>query len=100
MTHEREEVRDMEGTRKLDPRILLVAAAVAAVAVTIWAAGAFAAGGSSSNGLGSSDPAAAYIQTQDDNAGPRGDCPHEDGGGGGGGSEGGSGSSGSGAGDL
>jgi uncharacterized membrane protein YgcG len=91
----------MERTRKRDPRLLLAVLAIAAVAVTIWAAGAFAAGGSSSSDRPTNDPAAAYIQTQDNQAAPRGDCP-EDQGGGNEGSDGGSGSgsSGSGAGDL
>jgi hypothetical protein len=100
-TDEGEEVRDMENTRSRDLWPLLALAAIVAVALTIWASGAFAAGGSSSGDPATGDPAAAYIQTQDNQAAPREDCP-EDHGGGGGGSGGGSGpgSSGSGAGDL
>jgi hypothetical protein len=81
----------MEDARKLDLRPLLALGAVVAVALTMWAAGAFAAGGSTSNG----GPAATYVQTQDDN------CPEHQGRGDGGGSGGdGSDSNGSGAGDL
>ena len=93
----------MEDARKLDLRPLLVIAAIAGAALTLWASGAFAAGGSSSGGAGS-DPAAAYIQQGDDQPAPREDCPEDRGGGGGGGEGGGSGdgsgSDGSGAGDL
>ncbi len=94
------EVRDMENARKLDLRPLFAVAAIVAVALTMWAAGAFAAGGSSSSGPADSDPAAAYIQTQDDQAVPREDCPKDRGGGGGGGSGSESDPSGSGTGDL
>jgi hypothetical protein len=90
----------MEEARKLDVRPLLALAAIVAVALTLWAAGAFAAGGSSSSDPAGNDPAAAYIQTQDGNrATPGEDCP-EDHGGRGGGSGDGSDSGGSGAGDL
>src|SRR5919108_483118 len=44
----------MEEARKLDLRPLLVVAGVVAVALTLWASGAFAAGGASLNQPGSS----------------------------------------------
>jgi hypothetical protein len=97
-TEERGEVKGMESARKADLRPLLAVAAVVAVALTMWAAGAFASGGSPSGNPGS-DPAGAYIQTQDDRAVRGDDCP-EDRGGGGGGSGDGSDSGGSGAGNL
>jgi hypothetical protein len=76
----------MEEARKLDLRPLLVVAGVVAVALTLWASGAFAAGGSSSNQPGSSDPFAASIQSQGNGQStPREDCPHDRGGGSGGG---------------
>lgn len=89
----------MDDARKLDLRPLLVVAAIVAVALTMWAAGAFAAGGSSSIDPAGSNPAA-YIQTQDDQVAPRDDCPEHQRGGGGGGSGNESDSGGSGAGDL
>ena len=98
-TEEREEVKGMESARKADLRPLLAVAAVVAVALTMWAAGAFASGGSPANNPAGSDPAGAYIQTQDDRAVRGEDCP-EDRGGGGGGSGDGSDSGGSGAGNL
>ena len=93
----------MEDARKVDLRPLLVVAAIVGVVLTIWAAGAFAAGSSSSSDPAGSNPAAAFIQTQDDQAAPRDDCPEHrggSGGGSGGGSRDGSDSNGSGAGDL
>ena len=93
----------MEDARKLDLWPLLGVAAVVALALTLWASGAFAAGGSSSSDPAATDPAAAYVQAQDSQPAPRGDCPHDRGGSGGGpggGSGDGSGSDGSGAGSL
>ena len=81
-------------TRTFDVRLLVVAA-VAAIAVTIWAAGAFAAGGpsssSGSSGSPSSDVPAWFTQAQDDQQqAPSDDCPDGDNGGSGGGGGGGS----------
>jgi hypothetical protein len=93
----------MEEARKLDLRPVLAVAAILAVAVTLWASGAFAAGGgSSSSDPATPDPAAAFVQQGDQATPPGDDCPeHEgNGSGGGGGSGGGSGSNDSGAGDL
>ena len=87
----------MEEARKLDLRPLLVVAGIVAVALTLWASGAFAAGGSSSNQPGSTDPFGASIQSQGNGQStPRDDCPRGRGGGGGPGG-GGSGSTGSGS---
>ena len=86
----------MEDARKLHLGPLLGVAAIVAVALTLWASGAFAAGGSSSNDPAASDPAAAYVQAQDSQPAPREDCPHDRGGSGGGSG----GSDGSGAGNL
>jgi hypothetical protein len=98
-TEERGEVRGMESAHKADLRPLLAVAAVVAVALTMWAAGAFAAGGSSSSDPAGSDPGGAYIQTQDHQARQGEDCPEDHGGrGGGSGNE--SDPSGSGAGNL
>lgn len=75
-----------EETRKLDLRPLLAVAAVVVLALTMWAAGAFAAGGSGSSP--SSDVPAvvadnSFAQERDQGQAPsREDCP-EDGGGGG-----------------
>ena len=67
--------------RTLDLRLVLAAAAVAAVALTLWATGAFAAGGSSDPSGGSPS---AFIQSGDDGQAPRReDCPKDRGGGGG-----------------
>jgi hypothetical protein len=68
-------------TRKLDLRPLLAVAAVVAVALTTWAAGAFAAGGSSPS---SEAPAVApenqLVQDGDEGQAPsREDCPERGG---------------------
>jgi hypothetical protein len=78
-------------TRTLDLRPILVIAAVVAVALTVWAAGAFAAGGSSGSGDSPAGTPTQLIQTQDDAQPPSGeDCPEDGnrGGGGSGGSDG------------
>jgi hypothetical protein len=69
-------------TRKLDLRPLLAVAAVVAVAMTMWAAGAFAAGGSSTS---SDAPAVVaenqFVQDGDEEQAPsREDCPERGGG--------------------
>jgi hypothetical protein len=100
-------VRPIDEARKLDLRPLLAVAGVVAVIVTIWATGAFGAagGGSSSGNQSSTDPAAAFVQSQNAQPAPGDDCPeHQNGGGSGGGSGGSSGGSSgggsSGSGDL
>ena len=74
-----------EKTRALNVRPLLVALAVMAAAASIWAATALAGGGSSTSSEPAADgyPTTVYVQTEDDTAPARGDCP-EDGGGSGG----------------
>lgn len=91
----------MEEARKLDLRPLLAVAAVVAVVLTMWAAGAFAAGGSSSpNGSTGSTPSP-FIQDEGDGLAPdrqapsREDCPEGRGGSGGGAPDGSSDGSGS-----
>jgi hypothetical protein len=79
--------------RTLDWRPIAVLTAVVAIALTMWASGAFAAGGSSgSTDSPASDIPSMFIQAQDDGAQgtPSDDCP--DGGSGGSGSDQGSGS--------
>ncbi|MGH2920677.1 MAG: hypothetical protein ACRDKU_01230 [Gaiellaceae bacterium] len=71
-----------EETRKLDLRPLLAVVAVVAVALTMWAAGAFAAGGSSPS---SDAPAVVadsdFVQDGDEGQAPsREDCPKRGGG--------------------
>jgi hypothetical protein len=83
----------MEETRKLDLRPLLAVVALGLVVLTMWAAGAFAAGGSSSDNSTRESESASYIQAQNEDQAPsREDCPEKDGGRGGPGA-GGSGSS-------
>ena len=70
----------MEEARKVDLRPLLAVAAVAAVIATLWAAGAFAAGGSSSqrDSPGSAPPS--FVQDGQDRQAPsREDCPEGEG---------------------
>jgi hypothetical protein len=78
--------------RKLDWRPLAVLTAVVAIALTMWASGAFAAGGSS----GSTDSPASDVPSmfvQDGQQGtPSDDCPDGGGGSGGSGADQGSGS--------
>ena len=83
----------MERARKSNPQPLLTLAALAFAIAAIWAATALANGGSSSasNDPGSSQPAADFVQSQDDPA-PSGDCPGHENGNSGGGSGGSSGS--------
>ena len=70
--------------RKLDLRPLLVVAAVVAVALTMWAAGAFAAGGSSSPNDSTGSTPSPFIQNEEDGQPrTREDCPEDRGGGGG-----------------
>jgi hypothetical protein len=73
----------VEETRKLDLRPLLTVGAVVAVAAVLllWATGAFAAGGSSSND--STGNAPALIQDNNGQAPSRDDCPEGRGGSGG-----------------
>jgi hypothetical protein len=78
-----------EKTRTLDLRPLLAVAAVVAVVLTMWVAGAFAAGRSSgSSDSPASDSPATFLPTQDDGGqAPQGDdCPDDGSGGSGGGS--------------
>jgi hypothetical protein len=72
-------VKDVEEARKLDLRTLLaVGALVGVVAVTLlWATGAFAAGGSSSNNSSGNAPALIQDNSQ---APSREDCPEGRGG--------------------
>ena len=67
--------------RKLDLRPLLVVAAVVAVALTMWAAGAFAAGGSSSPNDSTGSTPSPFIQEEDGQPPTREDCPEDRGGG-------------------
>lgn len=70
-------------TRKLGLRPLFVVAAVIAVAVTVWAAGALAAGGGSTSSDSPADSSASFIQAREDGQPPsREDCPEGRGGGG------------------
>jgi hypothetical protein len=76
----------MEEAHKLDLRPLLAVGAVVAVfaVMLLWAAGAFAASGSSSNDSSGYAPSA-LIQAEDDGQAPsREDCPEGRGGSGGG----------------
>jgi hypothetical protein len=76
-------VKDVEEARKVDLRPLLTVGAVVAVAAVLllWATGAFAAGGSSSNDSTGNAPAL----IQDNGQAPsRDDCPEGRGGSGGG----------------
>lgn len=82
---------EMEGARKLDFRPVLAIAAVVAVALTMWATGAFAAGGSSSNPPNGTP--ATSIQDGNDGQRSKEDCPRDRGGSGGSGTTDGSGSS-------
>ena len=76
----------MENARKLDLRLLIGLLAIVSVAMTIWAATAFA-GGSSSSGSTepATSPAAAFIQEEgetpeeEDGLPLPGDCPERDG---------------------
>lgn len=72
----------MEEARKLDLRPLLAAAAIVAVALTLWATGAFAAGGPSGGSSGGA-PSAFIQDGEDDQAPNREDCPKDRGGSGG-----------------
>ncbi len=72
----------MEEARKLDLRPLIAIAAVVAVALTMWAAGAFAAGGSSSNPPNGS-PATSIQDRNDGQERSKEDCPRDGGGSGG-----------------
>jgi hypothetical protein len=69
-----------EQARTLDLRPLLAVAAAVAVALTLWASGAFAAGGSSLQG-GSSGGAPSQQVQQEEQAPPKEDCPKDRGGG-------------------
>ena len=84
----------MERARKSNPQPLLTLAALAFAIAAIWAATALANGGSSSasNDPGSSQPAADFVQSQDDPAPSGDDCPGHENGNSGGGSGGSSGS--------
>ena len=73
-----------EKARTLDLRPLLAVAAVVAVVLTMWVAGAFAAGGSSgSSDSPASDAPSMFIPTQDDGQqqAPSEDCPDDGAGG-------------------
>ena len=69
-----------EEARTLDLRPLLAVAAAVAVALTLWASGAFAAGGSSESPATGGTPSE-QIQQEDDGT-PREDCPKDRRGGG------------------
>jgi hypothetical protein len=71
-----------EETRQLDLRPLLAVAAVVVVALTMWAAGAFAAGGSSpSNDVPAAVAEDQFVQDGDEGQAPsREDCPERGGG--------------------
>jgi hypothetical protein len=80
-----------EDARTLDLRPFLAIAAAVAVALTLWASGAFAAGGSSSGDSPGGDPSARIQSGEDDQTPRREDCPKDRGGSGGsGGNSGGS----------
>jgi hypothetical protein len=69
-----------EQARTLDLRPLLVVAAVVAGVLTLWASGALAAGGSSSEGGSTGGNPSQFVQ--DDGQSPsREDCPKDRGGG-------------------
>jgi hypothetical protein len=71
-------VKAMEEARKLDLRPLLVVAALVAVIATLWAAGAFAAGGSSSQSDLSGNAPPGFVQDRQDGQAPRDkDCPED-----------------------
>ena len=67
----------MDETRKLNPQALLALAATALVVAAIWAATALAAGGSSSSSdSAGGQPAAEFVQSEEDNQTPSAaDCP-------------------------
>jgi hypothetical protein len=72
-------VKAIEEARKLDLRPLIVVAAVAAVLATLWATGAFAAGGSSSQNDRNAPPA--FVQDGQGRQAPADkDCPEDRGG--------------------
>lgn len=91
----------MERARKSNPQALTLLALAFAVAA-IWAATALANGGSSSasSDPGSSQPAAEFVQSQDDPATSEHDCPENQDGGSSGGSGGSSGSEGTSSSDF
>ena len=68
-----------EQARRLDLRPLLVVAAIIGGVLTLWASGAFAAGGSSSEGGPTGGTQSQFIQ--DDGQSPKRDCPKDRGGG-------------------
>lgn len=82
----------MEEARKFDFRPVLLIAAVVAVALTMWATGAFAAGGSSLNPP-TGTPATSIQDGNDGQERSKEDCPRDRGGSGGSGTSDGSGSS-------
>ncbi len=74
-----------ENARTLDLRPLLAVAAAVAVALTLWASGAFAAGGSSSGDSPGGAPSSFIQNGENDQAPSRDrDCPKDRGGSGGG----------------
>jgi hypothetical protein len=72
----------MEEARRLDLRPLIAIAAIVAVALTMWATGAFAAGGSSSSPPNGS-PATSIQDGNDGQERSKEDCPRDRGGSGG-----------------
>jgi hypothetical protein len=77
ITEERKEVIDMDGTRKLNPQALLALLAMAFVVAAIWAATALAGGASSSSSdSAGGQPAAEFVQSDEDGETPSAtDCP-------------------------
>jgi hypothetical protein len=68
----------MEEARKFDVRPLLIVAALVAVVATLWAAGAFAAGGSSSQGDSAGNAPPGFVQDRQGGQAPSDeDCPEE-----------------------
>jgi hypothetical protein len=67
----------MEEARKLDLRPLIAVAGLVAVVLTMWAAGAFAAGGSSSDNSPSGSPIASIQEENNGQQRSREDCPRD-----------------------
>ena len=80
----------MERASRRNPRVLLSLVALAFAVAAIWAATALANGGSSSasSDPGSGQPAAEFVQSQDDPAPSGDDCPENQRGGASGGGSG------------
>ena len=70
---------------RLDPRAVLAVVGLVFVVAVIWAATALAAGGTSgapelASGTGGSTPSSVFVQSSDDAAPSRDDCPERGGG--------------------